>query len=120
VAEDERHKEMQSSRLEMMRQYAETHACRRRFLLTYFGQDFPRNCGHCDNCESGVADRAGNLADLNAPFPVGARVRHTEFGDGQVIRTERDRVVVLFDEAGYRTLSVPLALEHQLLTTIAR
>jgi ATP-dependent DNA helicase RecQ len=118
VAEDDRHKEMQSSRLEMMRQYAETHACRRRFLLTYFGEDYDHNCGHCDNCESGLADRAGNLADHDSPFPFGIRVRHAEFGDGLVIRTDRDRVVVLFDEAGYRTLSVELALEHGLLTKI--
>jgi len=31
--------------------YAETNQCRRKMLLNYFGEDYPRdNCGVCDNC----------------------------------------------------------------------
>ena len=31
--------------------YAETSVCRRKFLLFYFGEDYPsENCGSCDNC----------------------------------------------------------------------
>lgn len=31
--------------------YAETAACRREFLLSYFGERYGKdNCGHCDNC----------------------------------------------------------------------
>jgi ATP-dependent DNA helicase RecQ len=30
--------------------YAEATDCRRRIQLAYFGEDFPGNCGACDNC----------------------------------------------------------------------
>ena len=43
------------SRIEMVRGYAETDACRRQFLLGYFGEDLPEPCGNCDNCADGSA-----------------------------------------------------------------
>jgi Protein of unknown function (DUF3553) len=50
-----------------------------------------------------------------APFPVGSRVRHVEWGTGQVLGYEEDKVTVLFEEVGYRTLGVKLVLEQGLL-----
>ena len=35
-----------------MYQYATTVHCRRRLLLTYFGDDYRDNCGHCDICRN--------------------------------------------------------------------
>ena len=52
---------------------------------------------------------------VDSPFPVGGRVRHEEFGDGVVTDLEEDRVTVLFEQVGYRTLSVPVVIEHDLL-----
>jgi ATP-dependent DNA helicase RecQ len=32
--------------------FAETGVCRRKILMTYFGEEYPKeNCGHCDNCK---------------------------------------------------------------------
>ena len=109
----EQRKAFESSRLEMMRNYAETTDCRRTVLLSYFGEAVAGLCGHCDNCADGTA--ADVPADLETPFAVGDQVTHPEFGSGTVMRLEQDRLVVLFQDVGYRTLSVPAVTEHGLL-----
>ena len=42
-------------------------------------------------------------------------MRHEEFGTGTVTDIEEDRVTVLFDDAGYKTLSLDLVEERGLL-----
>jgi ATP-dependent DNA helicase RecQ len=112
VQAQERHRRFERSRLEMIRGYAETNDCRRRFLLNYFGEDMNEPCGYCDNCEAGtaVAPSSGD-----EPFAVGAQVRHTSWGAGQVMRYEGEKIVVLFDDAGYKTLDAALVVERGLL-----
>jgi ATP-dependent DNA helicase RecQ len=106
----EREREVERSRLEMMRRYAEHTGCRRSFLLSYFGQDYPGPCGACDN------DRRHASAQPSAePFPVGGRVASDRWGGGTVQRYDGDQVTVLFDEHGYRDLLVPLVIERGLL-----
>jgi ATP-dependent DNA helicase RecQ len=108
--EGEREREVERSRLEMMRRYAEHSGCRRSFLLTYFGQDYPGPCGACDNDRRHVAARPAV-----EPFPVGARVASNYWGEGTVQRYDGDQVTVLFDDHGYRDLLVPLVVERGLL-----
>lgn len=50
--EQERRREMRKQRLDEMRQYADTSACRREHLLRYFGDEFTGPCNNCDNCEA--------------------------------------------------------------------
>jgi ATP-dependent DNA helicase RecQ len=102
----------ESSRLEMMRSYAETTDCRRVALLSYFGEAVAGPCGHCDTCAAGTA--TAQPTD-DGPFAVGQPVLHPEFGAGTVMRLEHDRIVVLFRDVGYRTLAVPTVLDHHLL-----
>ena len=54
-------------------------------------------------------------AAADVPFAVGARVAHAEWGEGVVQRYERRRVIVLFDEVGYKTLALDVVLERGLL-----
>ena len=40
------------AKLQDMAEYCETTGCRRKFLLTYFGEEYPEeNCGSCDTCD---------------------------------------------------------------------
>jgi ATP-dependent DNA helicase RecQ len=108
--EAEREREVERSRLAMMRRYSEHTGCRRSFLLSYFGQDYPGPCGACDNDRAGSARRPGA-----EPFPVGGRVASAKWGEGTVQRYDGDQVTVLFDEHGYRDLLVPDVVERALL-----
>jgi ATP-dependent DNA helicase RecQ len=108
--ETERENEVERTRLEMMRRYAEHSGCRRSFLLSYFGQDYPGPCGNCDN------DRVMHtLESTLEPFAVGTRVASDSWGEGTVQRYDGDQVTVLFDDHGYRDLLVPLVVERELL-----
>jgi ATP-dependent DNA helicase RecQ len=111
AAEDvaEAHQRLDRSRVEMVRGYAETTGCRRQFLLGYFGEELPEPCGNCDTCANGTAQEADDdeaVAQVGAQFPLNARVEHREWGPGVVMRPEGDRVTVLFEQVGYRTLAV--------------
>ncbi|MDY6804605.1 MAG: DNA helicase RecQ [Cyanobacteriota bacterium] len=53
IIEDKTDSKEQKIAEQQMRQiisYAESTDCRHRILLRYFGEDFPGNCGTCDNC----------------------------------------------------------------------
>ncbi|SFC79118.1 ATP-dependent DNA helicase RecQ [Nocardioides terrae] len=109
----ESRRSLEHSRVDMMRAYAETDRCRADFLVGYFGEGVDERCGVCDNCRDGRAPDPAE--EKNAPFPTQSRVRHDEFGEGVVTDVEDDRLTVLFDEVGYRTLSVDLVTEQGLL-----
>jgi ATP-dependent DNA helicase RecQ len=108
----EHRQRVDASRVEMMRGLADTTGCRRQYLLGYFGEELDEPCGNCDTCSAGTAcaARAGD-----GEFRVDAAVEHTEWGPGTVMRVEGDRVVVLFEQAGYRTLALAAVREHDLL-----
>ncbi|MGW0364732.1 RecQ family ATP-dependent DNA helicase [Streptomyces sp. NPDC002990] len=123
---------LERSRVEMMRAYAETTGCRRRLLLGYFGEAYEAPCGSCDVCQSAgsdapAADPTAGASGTDAgpsehpaaaEFPAGTRVRHREWGDGMVLSEEGDRITVLFDSMGYRTLSLAAVSEQDLLARL--
>ena len=137
VAEAERHQTVQQSRIDMMRGFAESRHCRGQQLLAYFGEHSRHACGHCDNCQDGRAAQTQDAtvpaamraavsaatkgdgraaADGDGPYPVHSTVRHVEWGSGLVLRYEGgDRMVVLFDAVGYKTLSVAAVQRNGLL-----
>ncbi|CAN5437690.1 hypothetical protein BH20CHL6_BH20CHL6_13650 [soil metagenome] len=112
VAADERRRRFESSRVDMMRGYAEVAECRRRYLLNYFGEPSREACGSWDNCRAGVVvEQEGR----DEPFPLNSRVRHLRWGVGVVQRYEGDKLTVLFEDVGYKTLALETVLERDLL-----
>lgn len=111
----EQQQQMTRSRLEMMRGYAEVRDCRREYLLNYFGEKLEQPCGACDNCKAGITI---DKSDGFKPFALDSRVLHKTWGEGTVMRYEGDKVVVLFDTVGYKTLGVGMALLYGLLRRV--
>ncbi|HEV7789171.1 MAG TPA: RecQ family ATP-dependent DNA helicase [Pseudonocardia sp.] len=109
----EAHQRLIRSRIEMIREYAETTRCRRQFLLGYFGERLTEPCGNCDTCAAGTATA---LPEANREFPLNSTVRHVEWGRGVVMNAGDDRITALFDEAGYKTLSLEANRAHRVLT----
>jgi ATP-dependent DNA helicase RecQ len=140
--EVERHQTVQRTRIDMMRSFAESRACRGQALLTYFGDHVTGPCGHCDNC-AGLPDfvpvkkkaapvrrtsipvqkivptqkteHAHTTVEGETPYPLHATVRHRSWGTGTVLGYEADRMTVLFTSVGYKTLSVASIRRGRLL-----
>jgi ATP-dependent DNA helicase RecQ len=116
VRRAEAHRDLQRSRIDMIRGYAETLECRRQVLLAYFGEDLAEPCGSCDTCTDGTAYEQRRLEQASA-FGTNASVRHEEFGAGTVLDDDGEVLTVLFDDVGYKTLSVAVVREQGLLVS---
>ena len=51
-AEGASNEEFQLAKLERMKEFSEATTCRRKMLLSYFGEYLPEDCGNCDVCEN--------------------------------------------------------------------
>jgi ATP-dependent DNA helicase RecQ len=114
---------IERTRVDTMAAYAETRGCRRQFILEYFGEPAEGPCGNCDNDDAsapgGGRDAAGanGRDDREKPFAHGTPVEHETFGPGQVVGYSGGDILVSFDDAGYRRLSLELVEEHDLLAS---
>ncbi|MDQ3231516.1 MAG: ATP-dependent DNA helicase [Pseudobdellovibrionaceae bacterium] len=57
-AYEDRHK-TDHEKLDAMMKYGQTAECRTAYIRTYFGEENPQACGHCDNCLVPLEDRLG-------------------------------------------------------------
>ena len=70
-------------------------------LYRLLGEMLAQPCGNCDRC----ADDDSRETAGPPPLPVDTQVEHRQWGPGVVMGGEPDRITVLFDRYGYRTLS---------------
>jgi ATP-dependent DNA helicase RecQ len=80
---DEEHKRFERQKLDALLGWCEVTTCRRRPLLAYFGDDYPNDCGNCDNCLSPPVTWDGTEPArklLSAVYRTGQR-----FGGGHVV-----------------------------------
>ncbi|MCH8536044.1 MAG: RecQ family ATP-dependent DNA helicase, partial [Flavobacteriaceae bacterium] len=73
--EESSNQEFQMAKLLRMKEYADAVNCRRKILLSYFGEILDENCGHCDVCKN---PRKFNDATLLAQKALSAIARVKE------------------------------------------
>jgi ATP-dependent DNA helicase RecQ len=113
--EEEAHRTLERTRVDLVRRYAESRQCRREQLLGYLGEAYEPPCDACDRCRSSDGPPTVDTDEADDLGP-GTPVVHPQWGDGEVVSLEPpDAVVVVFETAGYRTLSLPLVRERELL-----
>src|SRR6266478_4123564 len=85
---DERQRQIATTQLRQMVNFAESSECRRVALLRYFGEEFPEtNCGGCDNCLTPRETYDGTLAGqkfLSCVFRVREK-SGINFGINQIV-----------------------------------
>nr|WP_315146586.1 DNA helicase RecQ [uncultured Flavobacterium sp.] len=69
--------EVQLAKLERMKQYSDALSCRRKILLSYFGELVTENCGNCDICKNPPAFFDGTIIAQKALSAI-ARLKESE------------------------------------------
>ena len=103
--------------------YAESSMCRRRMLLNYFGEDYPKdNCGLCDNCVNPKATFDGRkemclVIRLIKSLPEHFKIEHlASVLAGQtnaLIKSYRHDTFPLFGSGSDRSVNFWCAVIHQ-------
>lgn len=55
--------ERAENKLNEMENYAYYSGCRQKYILKYFGENYSKNCGHCDQCLRGVKEDENSFED---------------------------------------------------------
>ena len=94
--------EVQIAKLERMKQFSEATTCRRKILLSYFGELLAENCGNCDVCKNPPQFFDGTIIAQKA-LSVIARLKESE-AIGTVIDVLRGAQNATIIDKQYHTL----------------
>lgn len=75
--EESSNQEFQMAKLLRMKEYADAVNCRRKILLSYFGEVLEENCGHCDVCKNPPQFKDATILAQKALSAI-ARVKENE------------------------------------------
>ena len=101
---DEERKRHDRQKLDALLGWCEVTACRRRPLLAYFGDEYPQDCGNCDNCLTPPASWDGTEAAqklMSAVYRTGQR-----FGAAHVVDVLLGKNTDRIRQRGHDKLSV--------------
>jgi ATP-dependent DNA helicase RecQ len=109
----QRARDRAETRLNYMLRYARSVTCRRRFLLTYFGERSPEQCGACDMCLDRHDPAVVTPEDEPTLRTILQRVRadaprHDWFDDPPAPRHRIDALVNWLAAEGYLRMENPL------------
>jgi len=96
-AENQEYVNHMKDKMDTMIRFCQTKSCRRRFLLAYFGEKYPQDCGNCDICF-----QKNNKSDMTvfSQMLLSAVVRlGQQFGLGHVILVLRGSQSVKITES---------------------
>ncbi|TBW29294.1 DNA helicase RecQ [Gramella sp. KN1008] len=94
-ASNAKNEDVQLAKLDRMKQYAEALSCRRKILLSYFGEFMEENCGNCDICRNPpeffdgtvIAQKALScIFRLKASEPISAVIDVLRGAQNEVVR----------------------------------
>jgi ATP-dependent DNA helicase RecQ len=98
------YKEIATAKIDSMLSFCELTTCRRKYLLSYFGEEYPQDCGNCDCCLSEFETQDATLEAkkfLSAVFRTGQNYGAKYIID--VLRGSKDEKVLT---RGHHDLSV--------------
>jgi ATP-dependent DNA helicase RecQ len=101
-ADDGANSKMQKDKLNRMLQFAEAKSCRRKVLLSYFGEHLSEDCGNCDVCDNPPQDFDGTLLAQKALSGI-ARMKEQE-GIAMLINVLRGSNNAEVHRGGYHEL----------------